>query len=85
MERNGMAHYDNFDADRWSTCSTAGAIKQYRVYLLFKSVVWEIEKASLPNTAVASHTVWIGERKEYIDSERIQQTAVFFFIFLFLY
>ncbi|OQX08935.1 MAG: cation transporter [Desulfobacteraceae bacterium IS3] len=64
------------------TCSTAGAIKQYRVYLLFKSVIWEIEKALLPRTAVISHTVWIGERKEYIDSERIQQVAVFLFFYL---
>ena len=67
------------------TCSTAGGIKQYRVYLLFKSVVWEMRRRFLPRTAVAANYVWQGERKEFVTDRHVREVAVFFFLYLAMY
>lgn len=66
-------------------CSTAGGIKQYRVYLLFKSLVWEIRRALMPRTAVVENYVWQGERKDFISERRIRQSANFLFLYLTVY
>ncbi|MDD5766365.1 MAG: potassium transporter TrkG [Candidatus Marinimicrobia bacterium] len=39
------------------TCSTAGGIKQYRIYLLFKSLLWEIRRPLFPRTTVFGNYV----------------------------
>lgn len=66
-------------------CSTAGGIKQYRVYLLFKTLVWEVRRAFLPRTAVVEHYVWQGERKDFISDQRVRQVATFVFFYLTTY
>jgi len=67
------------------TCSTAGGIKQYRVYLLFKSLVWEVRRRFLPRTAVVANYVWQGERKEFVTDRRVREVAVFSFLYLAMY
>lgn len=67
------------------TCSTAGAIKQYRIYLLFKSILWEIRRPFLPRTAVVENYVWQGERKDFINDSRIREVATFVFLYLATY
>jgi len=67
------------------TCSTAGGIKQYRIYLLFKSIIWEIRRPFLPRTAVIENYVWHGESKEFISGEQLRQVATFVFLYLVLY
>jgi len=67
------------------TCSTAGGIKQYRVYLLLKSLVWEIRRPLLPRTAVVENYIWQGERKDFINHTRIQQAAIFVFLYIVLF
>jgi len=67
------------------TCSTAGGIKQYRIYLLFKSLWWEIRRPFLPRTAVVENYVWQGERKDFISDQRIRQVATFVFLYLGTY
>jgi len=48
--------YNNWNATGWivliilmliggGTCSTAGGIKQYRIYLLYKSLIWELRRS----------------------------------------
>jgi trk system potassium uptake protein TrkH len=64
------------------TCSTAGAIKQYRIYVLFKSVVWEIKRALLPRTAIVENHVWQGEQKTFIKDQHIKSVASFTFLYL---
>jgi hypothetical protein len=34
------------------TCSTAGGIKQFRVYLLWKLLSWDIRRSLMPRTAI---------------------------------
>ena len=65
--------------------STAGGIKQYRVYVLFKSVLWEIKRALLPRTAVFQDYIWQGERKDFITEERIRRIGTFVFLYLLTY
>jgi trk system potassium uptake protein TrkH len=67
------------------TCSTAGGIKQYRIYLLFKSLLWELRRPFLPRTAVVQNYVWQGELKDFISDARIRQVAVFLFLYLAIY
>ena len=67
------------------TCSTAGGIKQYRIYLLFKTLLWEIKRPFLPRTAVIENYVWQGERKDYISDPRMRRVATFVFLYLTTY
>lgn len=64
------------------TCSTAGAIKQFRIYLLLNSLLWEFKQALLPSAAVIEYSVWEGEQQVFVDNKRIQQ--IYFFVFLYL-
>lgn len=67
------------------TCSTAGGIKQYRVYLLSKSLMWEMRRSFLPRTAVVENYVWQGEHKDFINDKRIRQVATFVFFYIATY
>jgi len=88
--------YNNWPAFGWfllivlmlvggGTCSTAGGIKQYRIYLLYKSLGWEFKRYFLPRTAVVENYVWQGENKDYIKDDRIRQTSLFLFLYLICY
>ena len=67
------------------TCSTAGGIKQYRIYVLYKSFVWQIKSFFLPRTAVAENYIWQGEQKDFISDGRIKQIGTFVFLYLATY
>ncbi|MBN2620157.1 TrkH family potassium uptake protein [candidate division WOR-3 bacterium] len=67
------------------TCSTAGGIKQYRIYVLFKAFLWGIKRSFLPRTAVTENYVWRGERKDFISDQRIWGIATFVFLYLTTY
>ncbi|MFA6472717.1 MAG: potassium transporter TrkG, partial [Candidatus Latescibacterota bacterium] len=67
------------------TCSTAGGLKQYRLYLLFKTIIWEIRRTFLPRTAVVENSVWLGEQEEFVTDTRIRQVASFLFFYLVLF
>lgn len=67
------------------TCSTAGGIKQYRVYLLYKSLVWELRRWLLPRTAVMENAVWEAERQVFVNDTRLRQIGTFVFLYLATY
>jgi trk system potassium uptake protein TrkH len=67
------------------TCSTAGGIKQFRVYLLGKLFVWEIRRSLLSRTAVMERPVWEGDRRVFVDDTRVRQVCVFVFLYLMTY
>lgn len=67
------------------TCSTAGGIKQYRVYMLAKSLIWEIKRPFLPKTAVAQNHVWEGENKVFVSDIRLKQIGTFVFLYMTTY
>jgi trk system potassium uptake protein TrkH len=67
------------------TCSTAGGIKQYRVYIMYKSLIWQIKSFFLPRTAVMENYIWQGEEKDFISEARIRQIGTFMFLYLATY
>ena len=67
------------------TGSTAGGIKLYRVYLMFKSLVWEFKSYFLPPNAVEENYIWRGEKKTYIKPEYIRETANYIYLYLITY
>jgi trk system potassium uptake protein len=67
------------------TCSTAGGIKQIRVYLLYKSVLWQIKRALFPANAIRENHIWDAEQKEYINDERMKLVGNFTALYLFLF
>ncbi|MFZ2147897.1 MAG: TrkH family potassium uptake protein [Sedimentisphaerales bacterium] len=67
------------------TCSTAGGIKQYRIYVLYKSIIWEIKGFFLPRNTVTENYIWQGEQKDFISDTRIMQIGTFVFFYLATY
>jgi trk system potassium uptake protein TrkH len=51
-------------------CSTAGGVKQLRVYVLYRAAVWEIRRLVLPRSAVSQPELWQGERRQAIGGWR---------------
>ncbi len=67
------------------TCSTAGGMKQFRVWLLWKVMVREIRGALMPRTAVVETPIWEGSHRVFLDDTRVREVTVFVFVFLASY
>jgi trk system potassium uptake protein len=67
------------------TCSTAGGIKQYRIYLLWKSVMWELRRSLLPRSAVTQNPVWDAEQRIFVNDARLRQIGTFVFFYLSIF
>ena len=67
------------------SCSTAGGIKQIRIYLLWKALVWEIRRMIMPQDAVIKCVIWEGDQRTFLNDVKIRQTAVFVFIYMLVY
>jgi trk system potassium uptake protein TrkH len=67
------------------TCSTAGGIKQFRIYLLWRLFVWEIKRSLLPRTAVLERPVWEGNHRVFVDDARLRHISLFVFLYLATY
>ncbi len=67
------------------TCSTAGGIKQFRVWLLWKLLVREIRRALLPRTAIVECPIWEGGRRVFLDDTRVREVTVFVSVFFAIY
>jgi trk system potassium uptake protein TrkH len=64
------------------TCSTAGGIKQFRIYTLWKLLIWELRRPFLPRTAVMIRPLWEGNRQVFVEDARARQIGVFVFLYL---
>jgi trk system potassium uptake protein len=64
------------------TGSTAGGIKQFRVYLLYKSVVWEIRRAFMPKHMVNEPAIWQGEKRQLLNDRQLRQIALFIGLYI---
>ena len=81
MERAGLVRPILLMMIGGGTGSTAGAIKQYRIYVM-------LQHCSAPpccGNAVSRPYVWQGERKEYLTDERVRQVGVFVFLYVATY
>jgi trk system potassium uptake protein TrkH len=64
------------------TGSTAGGIKQYRIYVLIRGMVWEFRRRLLPRGAVTEPDAWKGEQRVFISDSQLRQVAIFVFLYL---
>ena len=48
------------------TGSTAGGLKQYRVYALYRGLLWELRRRRLPRGAVTEPDVWVGDSRRFL-------------------
>lgn len=67
------------------TGSTAGGIKQYRIYLIFKSIWWNIKRQFLPKTAIVQNYIWRGEKKYFVDNEHIKNVVIFASLYIVIF
>jgi trk system potassium uptake protein TrkH len=64
------------------TGSTAGGIKQLRIYILYKSIRWEIQRAFMPRHMVNEPTIWQGEKHALLNDAQVRQSALFIGMYL---
>ncbi|MCF8090171.1 MAG: TrkH family potassium uptake protein [Desulfotignum sp.] len=67
------------------TCSTAGGIKQFRIYLLFRLLFYEIKRHLIPRAAVTELSIWEGNRRVFCDNVKFRQVVVFVFLYMAAY
>lgn len=67
------------------TGSTAGGMKQLRVYILAKAVGWELRRRCAPRRAVVDASVWRGDERAPVSDREIVESAVFAAAYLALY
>lgn len=62
--------------------STAGGIKQFRVYVLFKSVVWQVQQVFRPRHAINEPEVWRAEGSEFLSPAQVREVSLYVFLYL---
>ena len=67
------------------TCSTAGGIKQHRVYLLLRGLWSRLRAPFLPDNTVTRELIWEGDRKSYITDARLREVGMFVFLYLMVW
>ncbi|MGL6065386.1 MAG: TrkH family potassium uptake protein [Fusobacteriaceae bacterium] len=65
--------------------STAGGIKQYRVYVLFKNLWWEIKKMTCSKKTIKENSIYKTEGKVFIDSSSLNEITVILSAYIFTY
>ena len=65
--------------------STSGGIKQLRVYILYRSLRWEIRRMLMPARSVTEPSIWQGERRHFLQDNQIRQIGIFVFLYLILF
>nr|WP_201787913.1 potassium transporter TrkG [Syntrophotalea acetylenica] len=64
------------------TGSTAGGLKQYRVYALYRALTTELRRMFLPRHALMETDVWVGEQRRFLQDSDIRQIAAFSFLYI---
>ncbi|MBU4563549.1 MAG: TrkH family potassium uptake protein [Proteobacteria bacterium] len=66
-------------------CSTAGGIKQFRIYMMWRTLLWEFRRLLLPRNAVSRPQIWGEDSREPVDDASLRQIGVFIFLYLVLF
>lgn len=67
------------------TGSSSGGVKQYRIYVLCRALLWEIRRLLLPQSVVTEPDIWQGEYREFLSDRQIRQVGLFVFLYLIIY
>jgi trk system potassium uptake protein TrkH len=63
------------------TGSTAGGLKQFRIYVLYRGLLWEFKRRILPQNVVTETHVWHGEQRRFITDEDLRRAGLFMFLY----
>ena len=64
------------------TGSTAGGLKQYRIYAFYRGLLWEFRRMLLPRGTVTMPDVWVGETRRFLGDRELRQIATFASLYL---
>ncbi|MBN1932071.1 MAG: TrkH family potassium uptake protein [Desulfobacterales bacterium] len=67
------------------TCSTGGGIKQFRIYMLWKLLIWEIQRFFLPSDAVVERSIWEADRRVFVKESKLLKISIFVFLYLAIF
>jgi trk system potassium uptake protein TrkH len=62
--------------------STGGGIKSIRIYLLYKAVRWEIQRAFMPAHMLNEPAIWQGEQRRLLSDKQVRQVGIFVALYL---
>jgi trk system potassium uptake protein TrkH len=62
--------------------STAGGLKQYRIYALAQGVLWQIKGLFRAAGVVNQPVVWIGERRRFLSDRELRRIGIYLFFYL---
>jgi trk system potassium uptake protein TrkH len=67
------------------TGSTAGGLKQNRIYVMGKAFCWNVTRNFLPEHIVKEHFIYRPEGKIYIEEKHISEALNYAFVYMVLY
>jgi len=67
------------------TGATAGGIKQFRIYALYRSLLWEVKRMMQPKSTVTEPSYWQGDRRSFFSDSQIRTTALFLFLYFLVF
>jgi len=65
--------------------STAGGIKQYRIFIMLKSIYWRIKSQFQSEHQIKENYIYKAENRIYISSDNISKIASFIALYLLTY
>ena len=65
--------------------STAGGIKQMRVYILYRALTWEIRQMLMPAGTVNEAHIWEGDKRKFLQNDQVKQISIFVFLYLMIF
>lgn len=65
--------------------STAGGIKQLRVYILYRTLFSELKRMLMPEGAIQETEIWQGDQRRFLPAADIRPVALFVFLYLVVF
>ena len=67
------------------TGATAGGLKQFRVYALYRALLWEVKRMLQPKNTITEPNYWQGDRRGFINDTQIRTIALFVFLYFLVF
>ena len=67
------------------TGATAGGIKQFRIYALYRALLREMRAMLLPDNAVTQASYWQSDRRNFLSDQQIRTIAMFIWLYFLVF
>ena len=67
------------------TGATAGGIKQFRIYALYRALLWEVKRMMQPKNTITEPSYWQGDRRSFFSDSQIRTVALFLFLYFLVF